>query len=103
MAAVKECPCFAIPERGSNGQSELCRFCNVFDCSYDPLTGLISALNPLAITLPQKAIFMESIKNTYVALAIVNGIAILPSIFQLSRRRSSLPPANVVTETVEPA
>jgi len=69
---------------------------------YDLLTGLISALNPLTITLPQKAIFMESIKNTYVALAIVNGIAILPSIFQLNRRRSSLPPVNVVTATAEP-
>lgn len=56
---------------------------------YNLLTNLISATNPLAIMLPQKTLFIESIKNTYIALGIVNGIAIIPSVFQLNLRPSS--------------
>ena len=70
---------------------------------YDLITNLISAAGSIAITLPQKAMLMESIKNTYVALAIVNGIALAPSIFQLNRRRSYLISEKAVAAMVEPA
>jgi hypothetical protein len=56
---------------------------------YKLITKLVSLVNPIAITSAQKAIFGESIKHTYVALAIVNGIAILPSVLQINRRRTS--------------
>jgi EmrB/QacA subfamily drug resistance transporter len=55
---------------------------------YDLITNLLTAAGSISITLPQRVMFIESIKNTYFALAIVNGIAILPSIFQLNLRQS---------------
>jgi EmrB/QacA subfamily drug resistance transporter len=55
---------------------------------YGLITQLISSVNPLSVTVAQKLVFANAIKNTYLAIAIVNGLAILPSAFQLTGKKS---------------
>jgi MFS family permease len=54
---------------------------------YSLITQLISSVSPLSVTAAQKLVFMDAIKNTYLAIAIVNGLAILPSAFQLTGKK----------------
>ena len=67
---------------------------------YGLITQLISSINPLSVSAAQKLVFMNSIKNTYFALAIVNGLAILPSAFQLTGKKGQ---ENVLAKEREPA
>ena len=47
---------------------------------YDLITQIISAVNPAIIPASGRALFVASLKNTYLAFAIVNAIAIIPAI-----------------------
>lgn len=46
---------------------------------YDLITQIISAVSPQAIPAASKALFVASLKNTYVVFAIVNALAIIPA------------------------
>jgi MFS family permease len=46
---------------------------------YDLITQILSGVNAQAITVADKALFVASIKNTYLALLVVNSLAIIPA------------------------
>ncbi|MFB3888805.1 MAG: MFS transporter [Candidatus Bathyarchaeia archaeon] len=52
---------------------------------YDLITGVISAVNPMGISMVDKMIFVGSLRNTYLAFGIVNALAIVPSVLQIRR------------------
>lgn len=58
-----------------------------FTAPYTTITNAISALNPTILSAADKALFFTSIKNTYFALAIINAIAIIPSILQVKGKK----------------
>ncbi len=53
---------------------------------YGLITRLVSGIDPLSVTSAEKMIFIESITKTYLALAVVNAIAIIPSAIQINRK-----------------
>ncbi len=55
----------------------------------DLITKMITATNSVLITPSEKLIFFESLKNTYVAVAIVNLVAVVPTIFQIKRKQEA--------------
>ncbi len=55
---------------------------------YSLITRVISSINPVSISGADRLIFLESIKNTFLAAAIINAIAIIPSILQIRRKPS---------------
>lgn len=57
-----------------------------FTAPYDLITRSISALNPVELSAADKTLFFVSLKNTYFALGVINAIAIVPSVLQISRK-----------------
>ena len=53
---------------------------------YSLITRLISSATSAGMPADQMSVFMQSIKNTYLAMAVVNAVAIIPLAFQLARR-----------------
>jgi hypothetical protein len=53
---------------------------------YNTITQIISSANPASITLSDRLLFVDSLKNTYLVLGIINAIAIAPSLLQISRK-----------------
>lgn len=53
---------------------------------YNLITQIISSVNPTAISAVDRTLFVTSLKNTYVALGIINAIAIAPSFLQISSK-----------------
>ncbi len=56
---------------------------------YNLITQIISSVNPAAITTGDKLLFVDSLKNTYLALGIINAIAIAPSLLQITRSKKN--------------
>jgi EmrB/QacA subfamily drug resistance transporter len=53
---------------------------------YELITRIISAINPLSIPTADRLLFVESLKNTYIAFGIINALAIMPSLLQINIR-----------------
>ena len=53
---------------------------------YALITQILSSVNPATITLADKILFIDSLKNTYLALGIINAVAVLPSLLQITRK-----------------
>ena len=53
---------------------------------YDVITRIISSMNPLSIPVAERLLFVESLKNTYLAFGVVNALAIVPSLLQINFR-----------------
>jgi MFS family permease len=53
---------------------------------YNLITRILSEGNPAAIVLSERLVFAASLQNTYVVLALINAIAIAPSLLQITRR-----------------
>jgi EmrB/QacA subfamily drug resistance transporter len=53
---------------------------------YDVITRIISSINPLSIPVAERLLFVESLKNTYLAFGVVNALAIVPSLLQINFR-----------------
>jgi len=53
---------------------------------YNLITQIISSVNPTAISTADRILFVTSLQNTYIALGIINAIAIAPSLLQISRK-----------------
>ena len=51
---------------------------------YEVITRIISAINPTTIPLTERLLFVESLKNTYIAFGIINALAIIPSLLQIN-------------------
>ena len=47
---------------------------------YNLITQIISAVNPASIPAAGRALFVDSLKNTYFAFAIINSIALIPAV-----------------------
>lgn len=56
-----------------------------FTAPYALITKIVTGIDSFTVTAAQQTLFMESIKNTYFVIAIVNALAILPSVFQINR------------------
>jgi EmrB/QacA subfamily drug resistance transporter len=56
-----------------------------FTAPYSLITRIVSGIGSFSVTPAQQELFMDSIKGTYFVIAIVNGLAILPSVFQINR------------------
>jgi EmrB/QacA subfamily drug resistance transporter len=67
---------------------------------YEVITRIISSVNPLAIPAAERLLFVESLQNTYLAFAVVNSIAIIPSLGQIDFKSKR---TKTKRGTVEPA
>jgi EmrB/QacA subfamily drug resistance transporter len=67
---------------------------------YEVITRIISAINPTLIPVAERLLFVESLKNTYLAFAVVNALAIIPSLLQIDFKSK---PTKTKSGTVEPA
>ena len=47
---------------------------------YNLITQIISSVNPAAIPAAGRTLFVDSLKNTYFAFAIINAIALIPAV-----------------------
>ena len=56
---------------------------------YEVITRIISAVNPAAITTAERLLFVESLKNTYIAFGIINLFAIAASLLQIDRKKQT--------------
>ena len=50
-----------------------------FTAPYNLITQILTAVNTQAISASDKALFLASLKNTYLAFAIVNTFALIPA------------------------
>lgn len=69
-----------------------------FTAPYALITKIVSGVGAVSVTPAQQALFMDSIKSAYFVIAIVNALAIPPSIFQINRK-----PKNKAAASSEPA
>jgi EmrB/QacA subfamily drug resistance transporter len=60
-----------------------------FTAPYSLITRIVSGVGAVSVTVAQQTLFMDSIKSTYFVIAIVNALAILPSIFQINRKSNN--------------
>jgi EmrB/QacA subfamily drug resistance transporter len=67
---------------------------------YDLITRIVSAVNPASISMADKTLFVESLKNAYIAFAIVNVFAIVASLLQIRRRQAETASAGSVDEVL---
>ncbi|MGZ4851081.1 MAG: MFS transporter [Candidatus Bathyarchaeia archaeon] len=51
-----------------------------FTAPYDLITQILTAVNTQSISIASKALFLASLKNTYLAFAIVNTFALIPAV-----------------------
>lgn len=52
---------------------------------YDLITSIISTVNPAAIPAADKLLFIQSLRNAYIAFGIINALAIVASLLQIRR------------------
>jgi hypothetical protein len=67
---------------------------------YEVITKIISAINPTAISVTERLLFVESLKNTYLAFGAVNALAIVSSLFQINFRSKPTKTENNSAEAV---
>jgi MFS family permease len=60
-----------------------------FTAPYSLITRIVSGVGAVSVTVAQQTLFMDSIKSTYFVIAIVNALAILPSIIQINRKSNN--------------
>lgn len=58
-----------------------------FTAPYSLITRIVSGIGSVSVTSAQQALFMDSIKSAYFVIAIVNALAIIPSVFQINIKR----------------
>jgi hypothetical protein len=56
-----------------------------FTIPYGELTRIMTSLDPVLIPEADKLLFVEGLKNTYLWLAVLNTIAIAPSVLRGKR------------------
>lgn len=70
-----------------------------FTIPYNLVSQIIAATNPLGIPMAQKVLFAESLRNAYLWMAVLNTLAIVPSMLRGNRSRRTVPKS----ELIEPA
>jgi MFS family permease len=73
-----------------------------FTAPYEVITRIISAVNPTAIPIAERLLFVESLKNAYLAFGVVNALAIVPSLLQINFKSKSTKTENNTVESVLP-
>jgi EmrB/QacA subfamily drug resistance transporter len=68
---------------------------------YDVITRIISAVNPLSIPTADRLLFVESLKNTYIAFGIINTFAVVTSLLEINfktqaKKTEASPVENVI-------
>lgn len=56
-----------------------------FTAPYALITQIVSGIGSVSVTSAQITLFMDSIKSAYFVIAILNALAIIPSVFQINR------------------
>jgi MFS family permease len=77
-----------------------------FTAPYALITRIVSGIGFASVTPAQQALFIDSIKSAYFVIAIVNALAIIPSVFQINREpknRSSFSSTQPSAVTADPA
>jgi MFS family permease len=69
-----------------------------FTTPYEVITGIISAINPTSIPMVERLLFVDSLKNTYLAFAAINALAIIPSLLQINFRKKEEKAENIIAE-----
>jgi EmrB/QacA subfamily drug resistance transporter len=69
-----------------------------FTIPYSQVSQIISAANPLGIGLAEKAQFASALRNAFFWMAVLNTIAILPSMLRGRRTRTGTARANEIRE-----
>ena len=64
-----------------------------FTAPYNLITQILTAVNTQAISAPDKALFLASLKNTYFAFAIINTLALIPAAIGGRLRKAEGQPA----------
>jgi EmrB/QacA subfamily drug resistance transporter len=72
-----------------------------FTAPYGVITRIISAVNPFSIPTADRLLFVESLKNTYIAFGIINIFAISASLLQINfrnrrKKKEASPVENVI-------
>jgi hypothetical protein len=67
---------------------------------YQVITRIISAINPASIPMVERLLFVESLKNTYLAFAAINALAVIPSLLQINFRKKVEKSGNIIREAV---
>jgi hypothetical protein len=66
------------------------------------ITRIISAINPASIPVAERLLFVESLKNTYIAFGVINALAIVPSLLQINFKSKPTKTGNNSVEAVMP-
>ena len=66
---------------------------------YDLITRIIASVNPLSISAGDRLLFVESLKNAYIAFGIINALAIVASLLQIRRKEHAVE-AGMVNDVV---
>jgi len=72
-----------------------------FTAPYDLITRIVSSVSPVAISAADKTLFFESIKGTYLVVAIINALAIVPSLLQFNRKSRAEKPEGTTPAVME--
>jgi EmrB/QacA subfamily drug resistance transporter len=67
---------------------------------YEVITRIISAINPTTIPLAERLLFVESLKNTYLAFGIINALAIIPSLLQINFKEKQKKTEGITVEMI---
>jgi MFS family permease len=59
-----------------------------FTVPYELVTSLVSSVNPLSVPEVERELFSEGLKQTYLSLAVLNTVAIAPSLLRGKRIRN---------------
>ena len=64
-----------------------------FTAPYDLITQILTAVNTQSISIASKALFLASLKNTYLAFAIVNTFALIPAVIggRIKKTQTAMP------------
>jgi len=56
---------------------------------YDLITQILAAVNPTSISPADIALFVSSLKNTYLAFAIINAVALIPAVIGAESKKQT--------------
>lgn len=55
---------------------------------YSLITDVISSINPVALTIEERSAFSEGLRTVYLVLAVVNTVALIPSLMRTTKNQS---------------
>jgi len=59
-----------------------------FTVPYSLVTKVVSSVGIITVSTPDKILFVQALKNTYLWLAIINSVAIIPSVLRSKKLKN---------------